>query len=111
VPLGFELVIDERLKELERHLLGQTTLVELKFRANDDHGAARIVHALAEEVLAETSLLALEGVTERLQRTVVSATENAAAAAIVKESVDGFLEHALFVANDDVRRAQFHKLL
>src|SRR5882724_6438955 len=54
MALGFELVVDERLEELERHLLGQTALVELEFRADDDDGASGVVHALAEKVLAET---------------------------------------------------------
>src|SRR5712692_8799996 len=111
VALGFELVIDEGLEELERHLLGQTALVELQLRADNDDGSAGVIHALAEEVLAETSLLALEGVAEGLERAVVGSSQNAAAAAIVEQRVNGFLQHALFVAHDDVRRAQLHELL
>src|SRR6266851_4167070 len=111
MALGFELVIDEWLEELERHLLGQTALVELQLGADDDDGAAGVVHALAEKVLAETALLALERVAEGLERAVVGSAQNAATAAVVKQSVDGFLKHALFVAYDDVRRAQFHELL
>src|SRR5260370_7800880 len=111
MALGFELVIDEWLEELERHLLGQTALVELQLGADDDDGAAGVVHALAEKVLAETPLLALERVAEGLERAVVGSTQNAATAAVVEQSVDGFLKHALFVAYDDVGRAQFHELL
>src|SRR5271157_4579267 len=111
VTLGFELVIDEGLEELEGHLLGQTTLIELELGADDDNGASGIVHALAEEVLAEAALLALEGIAEGLERTIVGAAKNAATAAVIKERVHGFLEHALFVADDDIRRAKFHELL
>src|SRR6266851_2203115 len=111
VALGFELVIDEGLEELERHLLGQAALVKLQLRADNDDGAAGVVHALAEEVLAEAPLLALQSVAEGLERAVVGTAQNAAAAAVVKQRVDGFLKHALFVAHDDVRRAQFHELL
>src|SRR5258707_1893731 len=111
MALGFELVINERLEELERHLLRQTALVEFQFRADDDHGAAGIVHALAEKVLAETALLALERVGQRLERAVVGSAQNTAAAPVVKECVHRFLKHALFVADDDVRRAQLHQLL
>src|SRR5271168_4929309 len=111
VPLRFELVIDERLEELERHFLGQTALVEFQFRADDDDGAAGIVNALAEKVLAEAALLALERIAEGLERAVVGATENAAAATIVKQSVNGFLQHTLFVADDDIGRTKFHELL
>jgi hypothetical protein len=54
----------ERLEQLERHLLGQTALVQLQLRADDDDRTARVVHALAEQVLAEATLLALEHVAE-----------------------------------------------
>ena len=57
-----ELVDDERLEQLERHGLGQAALVQLELRAHDDDRAARVVHALAEQVLAEPALLALEHV-------------------------------------------------
>src|SRR4029077_9515315 len=69
VTLRLELVIDERLEELKRHLLRQTALVELELRADDDHRAAGVVHALAEQVLAEAALLALKRVRQRLERT------------------------------------------
>src|SRR5712691_11886094 len=111
VTLGFELVIDEGLKELERHFLGQTALVELELRANDDDGTAGVVYALAEQVLAEAALLALERVGQRLERAVVGAAENAATAAVVEQRVHGFLQHALFVAYDDVGRTKLHELL
>src|SRR5207302_3734830 len=74
-------------------------------------GTAGIVHALAEKVLAETTLLALERVGQRFERAIVGSAQNAATAAVVEEGVNSFLEHALFVADDDVRRAKFHELL
>src|SRR5580704_10571280 len=73
VPLRFELVINERLEKLERHLLGQTALVEFQLRANDDDGTAGVVNALAEKVLAEAALLALERIAKGLERAVVGA--------------------------------------
>src|SRR5262249_5267179 len=96
---------------LERHFLRQTALIEAEFRANDDNGAAGVVDALAKKVLAEAALFALERIGQGLERSVVRSTENAATAAVVKQSVNGFLKHALFVADDDVRRAKFHELL
>ena len=48
---------DERLEQLQRHQLGQSRLVDLQVRPGDDHRAARVVHALAEQVLAEAALL------------------------------------------------------
>ena len=106
-----EAMIDERLEQLERHLLRQAALVELQLGTDHDHGTAGIIDALAEQVLAEAALLAFERIGERLERAVVGATQNAAAAAVVEQRVDGFLQHALFVAHDHVGRVQLDQLL
>src|SRR5437660_448632 len=73
---GFKLVIDEGLEKLERHFLGQTALMELEFGADNDDGAAGVVNALAEEVLAETALLALERVGQGLERAIIRSAQN-----------------------------------
>jgi hypothetical protein len=111
IALGVEPRIDERLEQLERHLLRQAALVELQLRTHHDHRAAGIVDALAEQVLAEPALLALQHVAERLERPLVGAGDDAAAAAVVEQRVDGLLQHALLVADDDVRRAQLDQPL
>src|SRR5690606_7249109 len=54
-----EALDDERLEQLERHLLRKATLVQLELRAHDDDRTARVVDALAEQVLAEATLLSL----------------------------------------------------
>ena len=69
----FELVVDERLEQLERHLLRQAALVQLELGTDDDDRTARVVDALAEQVLAEPALLALEHVGQRLERPLVRA--------------------------------------
>ena len=109
--LGFKPRIDERLEQLQRHLLGQAALMQLEFRADHDDRTAGIVDALAQQVLAEAALLALQHVGERLQRTLVGAGDDAAAAAIVEQRVHRFLQHALFVAHDDVRRLELDQAL
>ena len=86
--LGVEARVDERLEQLERHLLGQAALVQLEFRPGHDHRTARIVDALAEQILAEAALLALEHVGQRLQGPLVGARDRAAAAAVVEQRVD-----------------------
>ena len=98
----FELVVDERLEQLERHLLRQAALVQLELGTDDDDRTARVVDALAEQVLAEAALLALEHVGERLERALVRAGDGLAAAAVVEQRVDGLLQHALLVADDDL---------
>ena len=108
---GFELVVDERLEQFERHFFRQPALVEPKFRADNDDRTARVIHALAEQVLAEAALLALEGIGEGLERAIVGAAQHAAAAAIIEQGVDGLLQHALFIAHDDVGGVQLHELL
>ena len=109
--LGVEPRIDERLEQLERHLLRQAALMQLQFGPDHDHRAAGIVDALAEQVLPEAALLALEHVGERLQRTLVGAGDDAAAPAVVEQRIDRLLQHALLVADDDVGRAQLDQPL
>ncbi len=92
----------ERLEQLQRHLLGQTALVQLELRADDDDRTARVVDALAEQVLAEPALLALEHVGEGLERAVAGTGDRAAAAAVVEQRVDGLLQHPLLVVDDDL---------
>ena len=111
MPCASSSRIDERLEQLERHLLGQAALVQLELRADHDDRAARVVDALAEQVLAEAALLALEHVGQRLQRPLVGAGDDAAAAAVVEQRVDRLLQHALLVADDDVGRAQLDQPL
>ena len=111
VPGLLQPVIDERLEQFERHLLRQPALVQLQFGTDHDDRTSRVIDALAQQVLAEASLLALQRVRKRLQRTVVCATQHAATAAVVEQRVDSFLQHALFVAHDDFRSMQVHQLL
>src|SRR3989442_12575488 len=90
MPALLEAMVDERLEQLERHLLGQAALVELELRADHDYRAAGIIHALAEQVLAEAALLAFERIGKALEWTVVGSTEYAAAPAVVEQRVHGF---------------------
>src|SRR3954464_15694199 len=78
VPSLLQPVIDEWLEEFERHLLRQAALVQLQFGADHDDRTSGVVDVLAQQVLAEASLLAFQGVGERLQWTVIRATQHAA---------------------------------
>jgi len=97
-----QLLHDEGAEELDGHLLGQAALVDLQFRAHHDNAAAGVVHTLAQQVLTEAALLALEHIAEGLEGAVVGAGDGPAASAVVDEGVHGLLEHPLLVADDDV---------
>ena len=108
---GFELVVDERLEQLERHLLRQPALVELQLRPHDDHRAPGVVDTLAEQVLAKPPLLPFERVRQGLERSVVGPSQDATPPPVVEERIDRFLQHSLLVANDHVRGLQLDELL
>ena len=91
--------------------LGSPHWCRLQRRAGHDDRAPRVVDALAEQVLAEAALLALEHVAQRLQRAVARARDGPAAAAVVEQRVDGLLQHALLVVDDDLRRAEVEQPL
>ena len=59
-----ELAKDERLEQLQCHLLRQSALVQLERRAGHDHRTTGVIHALAEQVLTETTLLTLDHVSQ-----------------------------------------------
>ena len=109
--LHLELVEDEGFEELQRHLLGQAALVQLQLRAYHDHRAARVVDALAEQVLTEAPALALDHVGERFQGALVGAGHRLAAAAVVQERIHRFLEHSLLVPDDDLGRLELEQPL
>jgi hypothetical protein len=61
--------------------------------------------------LTETALLALQQVAEGFQRPVVGACHRPASAAVVDQGVHRLLKHPLFVAHNDIRRAQLQQAL
>ena len=85
--------------------------MQLELWANHDHGASGVVNSLAEQVLAEATLLPLEHVAERLQAVVAGAGDGTPSSAVINEGVDRLLEHALLVAHDDLWRAEFNEAL
>ena len=109
--LNFQLVEDEGLEQLQRHLLWQTALVQFQLRANDDHRATGVIHALAKQVLTETSALPLDHIGQRFQRTLVGTSHSLATATVIQQGVHRFLQHALFVAHDNFRRLEFKQPL
>ena len=78
--------------------------MHLQLRADDDDRTGRVVDTLTEEVLTEATLLPLEAIGEGLEGTVVIGAYSTGLTRVVEEGVNSFLEHALFVAQDDFRR-------
>ena len=107
----FQLAEDEGLEELQRHFLGQTALVQAQCRPHHDDRAPGVVDALAEQVLTEPALLALDHVGEGLQGPLVGAGDGSPAATVVEQRIHRFLQHALLVAHDDVGRVEVEETL
>ena len=101
--------INERLEQLQSHLLRQTALMQLEFRTDRNNRTAGIVNALAQQVLTETALFAFQHIGQRFQRTLIGAGNRAGTAAVVKQGINRFLQHAFFVADDNIRRMQFQQ--
>src|SRR5690606_30078537 len=106
-----ELVEDEGLEQLKRHEFGQTALVQLELRTHHNDRTAGIVDALAEQVLTEATALALDHVGKRLELALVGAGHGLAATTVVEQRVDRFLQHALYVAQNDIGSLQLEETL
>ena len=75
-----------------------------QIRPHRNNGTTGIIDPFSQQVLAKSSLLALEGIAERLQGSFVGAGDNATVAAVVEQDIHGFLQHSLFIAHDNIRR-------
>ncbi len=85
--------------------------MQLEVRANYDDRTARVVHALAQQVTPESALLPLEHVGERLQLAASPCRGCLAPATVVNQGIHSLLEHALFIADDDVGCPQLEQPL
>ncbi len=106
----FQAADNERLEQPKRHLLRDAALRKFEFRSDDDNRTARIVHALAEQVLPEAARLALQNLGEGLERAVAGTRDRTPVAAVVEDRVHRLLQHALFIADNDIRRLERQKV-
>src|SRR5687768_15266612 len=81
-----------------------------ELRTYDDDRTAGVIHPLAEEILAEPALFALEHVGQALERTLAPAPDRLGPAPVVEQGVDRLLEHALLVPEDDLGRLVLDQL-
>ncbi len=79
-----ELADDKRFVELGSHILGDTALTHVEFGTDHDNRTSRVVNTLTEQVLTESSLLALEAVAKRLEGSVGIALDGTRLARVVK---------------------------
>ena len=100
---------DERLEQLQRHFLRQTALIEFQFRSDYDYRTSGVVNTLTQQVLSETSLLTLQHVGQRFQRSGARTSNRSSSSAVVNQRVYSFLQHSLFISDDNVRCAQFQQ--
>src|SRR5699024_4671920 len=98
----FETIEDEGLEQLQCHELGQTALVQLELGPDHNHGTTEIVYPLAQQVLTEASAFTLDHVGQGLELSLVGARHGLATTTVVQQRIHGLLQHALFVAQNDV---------
>ena len=103
----YEFADDEGLVQLGCHVFGKTAFVHLQLGADHDDRTSGVVDTLAEEVLTETTLLAFEGIAERLQRAVGIGLDGRGTTRVVKQRVNSFLKHTFLVAQDYVGSLDF----
>ena len=100
---------NKRFEELDGHFFRKTALAHLEFRTNNDNGTSGIVNTFTEKVLAETSLFTFEHIGKGFEGTVGRSGYRTAFSAVVDKCVNCFLKHTFFVADDDIRSAEFKK--
>ena len=61
--------------------------------------------------MTEATLLTLQHIAEGFQWTLVGTSDDPTTTAVVEQRINRFLQHPLFVTNDDVRCAQLNKTL
>ena len=95
---------NERLEQFSSHPFRQTAFVQFERRADHDNRTTGVIHTLTEQVLTETALLAFQDIAQRFQGAAAFRFYSVGFAGVVEQRVDGFLQHPLFVPENDLRR-------
>ena len=85
--------------------------MKFELRTHHDDRTTGVVNTLTQQVLTETAAFTFDHFGQRFQRTLVRTRHCFTTASVVEQRINRFLQHALFVARDDFRRAQFHQTL
>ena len=83
--------------------------MHLKFWTNYDYGTTRVVNTLTKQVLTEATLFTLEHIGQGFEGPVTRTCYRTTTTAIIDQGINRFLQHAFFVAHDDIRSAQFEQ--
>ena len=110
-PVQFQLRVNERLEQFERHFLWQAALMEFQVRTHGNHRTTGIVDAFTQKVLTETTLLTFKHVRHRFERTLVGTGDRTTTTTVVKQRINRFLKHTFFVTHDDIRRTKLDQAL
>ena len=105
----FQLAVNERFEQLQRHFLRQTALMQTQVWTYGDYRTTGVVNTLTEQVLTETTLLTFDHVGQRFQRTLVRTGDRTTATTVIQQGINRFLQHTFFVAYDDIRRSQIQQ--
>src|SRR5690606_21582607 len=105
----FQLAVDERFEQLQRHFLRQTALMQTQVWTYGDYRTTGVVNTLTEQVLTGPTLLTFDHVGKGFQRTLVGAGDRTTATAVIQQGIYRFLQHTFFVAYDDVRRSEIQQ--
>ena len=110
-----QFVDDKWLEQFKGHFLWQTTLVQFEIWSNDDNRTSRVVNTLSKQVLTETSLLSFQGICQRTERSTLTSRSCcrslSTTSTVVKESINCFLKHTLFIACNNLRSTNSHQFL
>ena len=93
----------KRLIEFGCHVLRQTAFVHLQFRTDHNDRTSGIVNTLTQQVLTETTLLTLQTVWQRLQRTIGVCLNGTRLTRVVEQRVNRLLKHTLLITQNDFR--------
>ena len=80
--------------------------MQQKLRTNDDDRATGIIDPLAEKVLAEPALFALQHIGQRFQRTFVGASDHTTATTIIVRNEKRMLQESVDALFDNGRRGR-----
>ena len=77
--------------------------------SNDDYTTRGVIDTLAKEILSKSPLLALDHVSQALERTITGSQYGSLAAVVVEECVDRLLQHPFFITDYHFGRIEINE--